>query len=381
MELKMTKPQRVVLAMMDGFGMDYLESTSMPNLEKMIENGFFKEVGGVFPSVTNVNNVSIACSAWPEQHGIVANSFFNETSGQPEYMNAAELIEWPTVFKRAADQGLKSALLTSKKKTLELFHRDVEVGIAAEAAPAEIVKKYGQPGDIYSREINYWLWSVAVDLLQNRPDIQLIYVHTTDYPMHAWAPEARESREHLERLDQLFGAARDADPEAMFLLTADHAMNKKTKCWDLKKVCAEKGTPVRFVLSPERDYYIVHHRNFTGCSWIWLNSPTDRVAVEETLLALDGVTEVRSREEVADKYHLRADRIGDLTVFGDKDTMFGEMDVAYEDLAEDYRAHGSLHEMRLPLLLFNVKQAVPRSEAFAFNKDLAHFLYGQQRDQ
>lgn len=376
----MTKPQRVLLAMMDGFGMDYLEKTRMPNLEKMISNGFFKEVDGVFPSVTNVNNVSIACSAWPEQHGIVANSFFNEKTGQPEYMNAAELIEWPTLFKRAADRGLKTALLTSKKKTLELFHRDVDFGLAAEAAPTEIVEQYGEPGDIYSRDINYWLWSVAVDLLKNRDDLHLIYVHTTDYPMHAWAPEAEESQEHLKRLDQLIGAAREADPEAMFLMTADHAMNKKTRCWDLRRVCEENGTPTRFVLSPERDYYIVHHRNFTGCSWVWLNSPEDREAVEKTLLALVGVTAVLPREEVAQKYHLRANRIGDLTVFGDEETMFGEMDVSYEDLDEDYRAHGSLHEMRLPLLLFNVKGAVPEMESFSYNKDLAHFLYGKQND-
>ena len=97
--------------------------------------------------------------------------------------------------------------------------------------------------------------------------------------------------------------------------------------------------------------------------------------MEKTLLSLDGVTDVLSRAEVAEKYHLRPDRIGDLTVFGDRDTMFGEMDVPYEDLAEDYRAHGSLHEMRLPLLLSNVKEKTPSLDAFSFNKDLAHFLY------
>ena len=31
----MVKPQRVLLAMMDGFGMDYLEKTPMPNLERI----------------------------------------------------------------------------------------------------------------------------------------------------------------------------------------------------------------------------------------------------------------------------------------------------------------------------------------------------------
>ena len=48
-----------------------------------------------------------------------------------------------------------------------------------------------------SREINYWLWEVAIDILKHRPDIGLLYVHTTDYPMHTWVREAAESKEHL----------------------------------------------------------------------------------------------------------------------------------------------------------------------------------------
>ena len=62
--------QRVIVAMIDGFGLDYLEASPMPRLRRMMDEGFFRPVSSVFPSITNVNNVSIACSAWPSEHGI-----------------------------------------------------------------------------------------------------------------------------------------------------------------------------------------------------------------------------------------------------------------------------------------------------------------------
>lgn len=144
----------------------------------------------------------------------------------------------------------------------------VAFAATAEDPPTDLVGRHGPPSGIYSREINYWLWQVAVDLLKTRPDLGLLYVHTTDYPMHSWPPEAPESQEHLQRLDNLIGEARAAAPDAAFFVTADHGMNFKTRCWDLMRLCEHAGTPIRFMLFPERDYYIQHHKNYSGCAWL-----------------------------------------------------------------------------------------------------------------
>jgi phosphonoacetate hydrolase len=373
--VRMSEKQRIIVAMMDGFDMEYLEKTEMPNMKKMADEGFFKQVSGVFPSVTNVNNVSIACGAWPKEHGISANSYFDKQSGKPEYMNSAEMISAPTIFARAKAAGKKSALLTSKRKTLELFHKDVEIGIAAESASDEVIAKYGKPGDIYSREINYWLWETAVAILAERPDIELIYVHITDYPMHAWGPEKAESKEHLERLDTIIGKAVETAPDAAFFATADHGMNYKKQSYDLMRVLEEKGKKPRFVLSPERDYYIVHHRNFTGCSWVWLEDQSDMDETVSMLMELNGVEEVFTREEAAERFNLPPEHIGDLVVSGDKDTMFGEMDNPHEFLPDTYRAHGSLYEMRLPLIVWDYQGEMPSGDFFNHNLDLTRNLY------
>ncbi len=264
----------------------------MPFLKRIAQEGLFRKVQGVFPSVTNVNNVSICCGSWPDKHGISANSYFDPATGRVDYMNSAELITTQTLFQRASQWGMASALLTSKRKTAELFRNGTAVNIAAEAATPEQVKRYGQPPSIYSREINYWLWQAAIDILENRPDIDLIYVHTTDYPMHAWAEEEPESQAHLSEIDKLIHAATETAPDVAFLFTADHGMNKKQRCWDLSKACARAGVPVRFVLSPERDYYVQHHRNFTGCAWVWLQSASDEQRVRDVISGLAGVEEV-----------------------------------------------------------------------------------------
>src|SRR5580700_8208795 len=226
--------QRNVVIMFDGFGLDYLAESKMPVLGQWKRDGLYKPVTGLMPSVTNINNASICCGVWPEVHGITGNSYFDEQSGEVRYTESADLLLAPTLFEHAAKKGVKSALLSSKAKTITFLLRGAEIVLTAEEPTPEWVQRLGPAPSIYSSEINYWLLRAAIYVLRNRPDIGCLYVHTTDYPMHMWAPEAPESKEHLERLDELFGQAMKAAPDAAFLVTADHGMNAKTRCYDLE---------------------------------------------------------------------------------------------------------------------------------------------------
>lgn len=369
------KSQRIVIAMIDGLGTDYFAASEMPRVKAMAANGFHKTVSAVMPTVTNANNASICCGAFPDEHGITGNSYYDEALNQPEYMEDGNAILVPTMIQRAKAHGIKSALLTSKKKTIRLLGADAEIAISAEDAPADYIEKFGTAPDIYSREINYWLWQLALDILQNRPDIGFLYVHTTDYPMHMWPPEAKESREHQAELDQLLGQVTDVAPDAALLITADHGMNYKKRCWDLAKACKDRQQPLRFALSAERDRYIKHHRTFGGTAWIWLNHPEDAEEASRLLLTLEGVEQVLTRTEAAQKFHLLGDRIGDLVVLGDKDTVFGELDnVEMELLPESYRTHGSIYEMEVPLIVHNFNGTIPSAETFSFNLHLSRNL-------
>jgi len=368
--------QRVVIGMIDGFGMDYYDHNELPVLKSMGRDGLFSPASAVYPTVTNTNNVSICCGAWPSAHGITGNSYFDEKSGTADYMENSEFIRVPTLLERAAERGIPSALLTCKNKTIRLLSKGSSIAVAAEDAPADFIDRYGKPAHIYSREINYWLWEVAVDLLRHRDDIMLLYVHTTDYPMHMWSPFETESREHLSRLYELIGQARDAAPDAAFLITADHGMNYKKRCWDLYRACVARGAPLRFALSAEKDRYVKHHRTFGGAAWVWLNSPTDERVVAETIAALEGVEAVLTKTEAARRFHLMPARIGDLAVIGDRDTVFGELESAREELEPTYRSHGSLHESEVPVIVYNAAVKLPPANAFKANLDTTRIPFG-----
>jgi len=368
------RPQRSIVLMMDGFGPEYLAASRMPVLESWRRKGIGKTVRDVMPSVTNANNTSICCGVWPEEHGITANFFLDEASGRELYMESADLVLRPTLFEKAASHGISSALLSSKKKTTTLLPRGASVVLAAETPDQEWTARLGPAPDIYSAEINHWLLKASLWLLHNRSDLGVLYIHTTDYPMHMWAPQDERSRRHLEVLDGLLGELSAAAPDAAMLLTADHGMNHKTCCWDLEKVCAARGVPVRAAISAEQDKYLKHHRGFGGTAWVYLKTPRDADKVAAVIGKLHGVTEVLSRQEAAKRFRLMPSRIGELVVLGDRDTVFGELDKEQEDLPADYRSHGSMAETEVPLVVYNAERA-PAAGYFNHNVDLTRWMY------
>ena len=106
------RPQRVIVLMVDGFGADYITASTMPVLTSWHKKGIGKIVNGVMPSVTNANNASICCGAWPEKHGITANFYLDETTGREEYMESADLVLRPRFSKRRRrGSDLRAALL------------------------------------------------------------------------------------------------------------------------------------------------------------------------------------------------------------------------------------------------------------------------------
>ena len=305
---------------------------------------------------------------------MTTNCYFDEAAGKPRFLEDPDFILVPTLFTRFRRKGIASALLTCKEKTLKLVGRDADLAIAAEAPAEAVVRRYGPPPPMYSAEVNYWLWTIAVDLLVTRKDLGLLYVHTTDYPMHRWAPEEGPSLDHLSRLDALHGAARDAGPDTLFLITADHGMNSKRRCLDLRWTCAAQGFGLRFAVSPVADRLVEHHRGFGGVSYLYLRSSEDRGPVTAFLHTVAGVEDVLPRGEAASRFHLMPERIGDLVVLGDRETVFGDLETAEENLGAGYRNHGSLHEEAIPLLLYGAGGQAPPSDTLERNFDLTRWV-------
>jgi phosphonoacetate hydrolase len=361
------RKRRAVVVMMDGFGLEYYDASAMPTLKKWAAEGIFARVQDEMPSVTNTNNASICCGVAASVHGITGNSYLNRETGQEDFMEDARLLRAPTLFQKAARKGLISGLFTSKKKTASLLDAGTSLVAAAEAPSPDLVKRYGAPPNIYSAEINYWLWDVVIDHLARRKDLDILYVHTTDYPMHMHPEISAESRAHLATIDTKLAEAAHRAPDAAFYISADHGMNHKTRAWDLDKACANRDAPLRLAISAERDKYPKHHRGLGGVAWVYLRQPGDEQRVSSVLEKLDGVERVLTRDEAAKAFDLMPERIGDLVVTGDRDTVFGALDHESEALAATYRSHGSRYETGVPLI---IRDETRKLEPSAYRRNL-----------
>jgi phosphonoacetate hydrolase len=352
--------RKILIIMMDGFDPAYLQASDMASTKQMAASGFFKTVQGVMPSVTNVNNTGICCGGPPSEHGITANSYFDLLTKKEEYMDQASMVLAPTVFERAAPHGLKSALLTAKKKTQSLLRTGATIRLAAEApqnaegSDIDWVNRLGPAPDIYSLEINHLLFRAA-QIVLNETDANLVYFHTTDYPMHMEPPWGEKSLFHLHHWDKLLGETLDRHPTLEVYMSADHGMNFKSRCYDLNKVVPNKGAEIFFAMSAERDPYVKHHRTFGGTAFVWLKRPGDFERVSDVCRRLDGVEAVYDRYSAASRFLLHPDRIGDMVVTGDIDTVFGPLEGSdgVEEMPEGFRTHGGSDEAVVPLIVYN----------------------------
>jgi phosphonoacetate hydrolase len=127
-------------------------------------------------------------------------------------------------------------------------------------------------------------------------------------------------------------------------------------------------------ISAERDKYLRHHNGMGGTAWVHLKSLDDAIRVTAVLRSLDGVESVMTRAEAAAALHLLPERIGDLVVLGDKDTVFGPLEGEVEQMPPEFRTHGSLYELDVPLVIHNARGA-PSPDYFRHNLDLARWLY------
>jgi len=368
-------PQRVCVVLFDGFGTDYYEASEMPTLKKWAKDGFHKRIQAVMPTVTNTNMAGVCCGVHADEHGITGNSYWDAESDRELFMSDGNLLTSATLFQRAARHGVRSMIVSAKQKTVPLLKQGTMLAIGSQDPPAEIVKKYGKPPEIYSADVNYWVWKVAIDLIKTQPKVGLFYVHTTDFPMHKFAPESGESRAHLKAIDGFLAEAAATDPDMSFFIVSDHGLNSKTTVLNLNKTLPRKGIEIQIAMSAERDQYPKHHGGFGGTAFVYLKTAADTDKAIKALTDVAGIEEILTRDEAAKKYKLNPHRIGDIWLTAKKDIVFGHSAEETEKLAKDYRSHGSAHELDIPCIIHNYAGKLPAAAEIATNVDACKFLY------
>lgn len=372
---KQNMRQRICIVLFDGFGTDYYENSSMPTLKSWEKNGFFKRIQAVMPTVTNTNMAGVCCGVHADRHGITGNSYWDADNDQEQFMSDSNLLTAATMFQRAGQFGVRSMLISAKQKTALLLKQGTQLAIGSQDPPASIVERYGKPPEIYSPDVNYWVWKTAIDLIKTQKNVGLFFVHTTDYPMHKFTSESVESRVHLKTIDQFLAEAADADPNMAFFIAPDHGLNSKKTVLNLNKTLQRKGIDLKIAMSAERDQYPKHHGGFGGTAFVYLKSPSDTDKVITALRDVGEIEEILTRDEAAAKYKLNPYRIGDLWITAKKEIVFGHSKEERETLASDYRSHGSSYELDIPGFIYRYDGKLPEAGEIQSNVDLCKFLY------
>lgn len=345
------KRRKVLILCIDAGSHDYLAASDIPNMRKLAEAGFYEHVNAVIPSVTNVNNVSIATGTFPETHGITTNYHVDRTTGKGEFIEDNRFLLAPTLFEtaKASKFADKTALFVTKKKLLRMLETGADITVAAEEPPPEYIDTVGPIEPIYSVEINWWLLRAVRETLR-KDDPELVYCSTTDWVQHKYAPDAALSQQHLAELDKIIGDIIDDAPEREIYITADHGMLEKSTALDPGRALTEHGIPAS-AIPIIKDRYVAHHGNLGGAAYVFLENRTDTPKAIQTLLNTSGVEEAYGAEDAARTFRLHSERIGDIFVLADETTVFGELKSAVEPTA--VRSHGSRHESYVPIIGYN----------------------------
>jgi phosphonoacetate hydrolase len=377
--------QPLVVVCVDGCEYDYLTEAAKagvaPYIARMLASGSAFKGDCVVPSFTNPNNLSIVTGVPPAVHGICGNYFYDRDADAEVMMNDPKYLRAGTILAAFSKAGAKVAVVTAKDKLRKLLGHGIELdprlrgddGAAicfsseksAEVTMAEngiedVLGLVGMPvPSVYSAELSEFVFAAGVKLLETRrPD--LMYLSTTDYIQHKFAPGTEGANKFYAMMDRYL-AKMDA-MGAVIALTADHGMNAKQKADGSPNVIYLQdaidgwiGAAKARVILPITDPYVVHHGALGSFATVYIEG-SDRDAVAAKLKALDGIEVVLTNAEAAKRFELPPERIGDLVIVSTKHVVLGTSAARHDlsGLDAPLRSHGGISEQTVPLL-FNRK--------------------------
>lgn len=368
--------QPLVVICCDGSEPDYMEiamkKALMPNLERIVAKGANLRGYSVIPSFTNPNNLSIVTGRPPAVHGISGNFFLDPDSGEAVMMNDPKFLRAPTIFEAFQKAGARVAVVTAKDKLRRLLGNGLQfdgtaIAFSSEKADEATLQEHGiedvcemvgmEVPDVYSAELSEFVFAAGVKLLETfKPD--LMYLSTTDYVQHKFAPGSDGADAFYAMMDKYLGRL-DASG-AIIVLTADHGMKPKTNSDGKPDVIYLQdlldewlGKDEAKVILPITDPYVIHHGALGSFATIYLPGSADPQAIAERIRALPGIDVVYDRETGCREFELPEDRMGDLIAVSRDSKVLGTRESEHDlsALKEPLRSHGGITEQEIPIIV------------------------------
>jgi phosphonoacetate hydrolase len=383
-----TYPQSETCAIaicLDGCEPAYLDAAIadglMPTLARIRKQGTDRLAHSVIPSFTNPNNMSIATGRPPAVHGICGNFLYDPDTGEEVMMNDPKFLRAPTVFKGFYDAGQRVAIVTAKDKLRALlghglaFDEGRAICFSSERSDTTTKAEHGidnasqwlgrEVPEVYSAELSEFVFAAGVKLLKEfAPDV--MYLTTTDYVQHKYAPEDAEAKAFYEMFDKYL-----TELDAMgagIVVTADHGMKPKHLADGSPAVIYVQdlmddwlGKDAARVILPITDPYVVHHGALGSFATAYLPDGADVAEVLGKLRAIDGIILAVDKADACKRFELPDDRIGDIVVISGENMTVGTSAHRHDlaALKEPLRSHGGLTEQVVPFIVNRVMADIP----------------------
>ncbi len=366
-----------VVICLDGCEPEYLDVAIseglMPNLKRIRSEGTDALAHSVIPSFTNPNNMSIATGRPPSVHGICGNFLFDPETGEEVMMNDVRFLRAPTLFSKYYEGGSRVAVVTAKDKLRALLgaglNFDEDRAICFSSEKADVATKVdngihnasewlGRPvPEVYSAELSEFVFAAGVKILKEwSPDI--MYLSTTDYIQHKFAPHQQGAKDFYAMTDKYIGEL-DAMGVAL-VVTADHGMKPKHDANGEPSVVYVQdlldqwlGQGSARVILPITDPYVVHHGALGSFATAYLPEDVDRNEIISKLTNTDGILLVINKAAAVQRFDLPPDRIGDIVMISTENMTLGTSVDRHdlEALKEPLRSHGGLTEQEVPFIV------------------------------
>ena len=366
-----------VVICLDGCEPEYLDVAIseglMPNLKRIRSEGTDALAHSVIPSFTNPNNMSIATGRPPSVHGICGNFLFDPETGEEVMMNDVRFLRAPTLFSKYYEGGSRVAVVTAKDKLRALLgaglNFDEDRAICFSSEKADVATKVdngihnasewlGRPvPEVYSAELSEFVFAAGVKILKEwSPDV--MYLSTTDYIQHKFAPHQQGAKDFYAMTDKYIGEL-DAMGVAL-VVTADHGMKPKHDANGEPSVVYVQdlldqwlGQGSARVILPITDPYVVHHGALGSFATAYLPEDVDRNEIISKLSNTDGILLVIDKAAAVQRFDLPPDRIGDIVMISTENMTLGTSVDRHdlEALKEPLRSHGGLTEQEVPFIV------------------------------
>jgi phosphonoacetate hydrolase len=345
----------------------------IPHIQGFMNDGFSAIAESVVPSLTNPNNMSIVTGSPQSVHGISGNYFLDPDTGAEVMMNEPEFLRSESVLAMFSRQGAKVVAITAKDKLRRQLGKNVDIAggsinFSSEKADECTLEENGIENvldlvglplpDVYSAELSLFVFEAAAKILERDPP-DIMYLSTTDYVQHMYAPGAPEISDLFAKLDSAF--QRLVSLGAVVAITADHGMNDKAKPDGAPNVVflqdeldRQFGERATRVILPITDPYVVHHGSLGGFVRVYCYDGATPDVVMRFAETLPGIEAVYDKASACAAFDLPADREGDVVVISDAGTAIGASEAGHDLKALEghrLRSHGGISEKRVPFII------------------------------